>query len=36
MDKSMMKGLVVGAVVVTAGGAIANYAMFGDKAPEYA
>jgi uncharacterized protein YcfJ len=36
MDSSMVKGLIVGAVVVTAGGAIANYTMFGDKAPEYA
>ena len=36
MDSSMIKGLVIGAVVVTAGGAIANYAVFSDKSPEYA
>lgn len=38
MDSSMMKGLVVGAVVATAGGAIASYTMLGDKqkGPEYA
>lgn len=38
MDSSMMKGLLVGAVVATAGGAIASYTMLGDKgkAPEYA
>jgi uncharacterized protein YcfJ len=40
MDKSMITGLVIGAVVATTGGAIASYKMFGDKAaekgPEYA
>jgi uncharacterized protein YcfJ len=40
MDKSMINGLVIGAVVATAGGAIASYTMFADKAadkgPEYA
>jgi len=36
MDSSMIKGLVIGAVVVTAGGAIANYTLLGDKAAEYA
>ena len=36
MDSSMIKGLVLGAVVVTAGGAIANYTVFSDKASEYA
>ena len=38
MDSSMMKGLVVGVVVATAGGAIASYTMLGDKqkGPEYA
>ena len=36
MDSSMIKGLVIGAVVVTAGGAIANYTLLGDKADEYA
>lgn len=36
MDSSMVKGLVIGAVVVTAGGAVANYTMFSDKSAEYA
>ena len=36
MDSSMVKGLVIGAVVVTAGGAVANYTMFSDKSSEYA
>jgi uncharacterized protein YcfJ len=40
MNKSMITGLVIGAVVATAGGAIASYKLFGDKAaekgPEYA
>lgn len=36
MDSSMVKGLMIGAVVVTAGGAIANYTVFSDKSPEYA
>ena len=31
MDSGMIKGLVMGAVVATAGGAIASYTMFGDK-----
>ena len=33
MDKSMMNGLIIGAVVATAGGAIA---MYGGTGPEYA
>ena len=48
MDSSMIKGLVMGAVVATAGGAIASYTMFGnteagkeaeieaEKAPDFA
>jgi uncharacterized protein YcfJ len=36
MDKSMINGLVIGAVVATAGGAIASYTMLRDKPPEYA
>ena len=36
MDKSTIKGLVIGAVVATAGGAIASYTLYGDKAPDYA
>lgn len=40
MNKSMITGLVIGAVVATAGGAIASYKLFGGKAaekgPEYA
>jgi len=34
MDSSMIKGLVMGAVVATAGGAIASYTLFGDKEKE--
>ena len=36
MDKSMLTGLVVGAVVATAGGVIAGLNMLGDKEPAYA
>jgi len=36
MDKSMLTGLVVGAVVATAGGVIAGLNMLGEKQPEYA
>jgi uncharacterized protein YcfJ len=36
MDKSMLTGLVVGAVVATAGGVIAGFNLLGDKEPEYA
>lgn len=36
MDKSTIKGLVIGIVVATAGGAIASYNMLGNKAPDYA
>ncbi len=36
MDSSMLKGLVVGVVVATAGGAIASYTMLKDEAPDYA
>lgn len=36
MDRSMINGLVIGAVVATAGGAIASYTMLRDKPPEYA
>lgn len=36
MDSSTMKGVVVGAVIATAGGAIASYTMLGDKGAEYA
>jgi uncharacterized protein YcfJ len=36
MDKSMLTGLVVGAVVATAGGVIAGLNMLGDKEPDYA
>lgn len=40
MNKSMITGLVIGAVVATAGGAIASYKLFGgkvaEKGPEYA
>jgi uncharacterized protein YcfJ len=36
MDKSMLTGLVVGAVVATAGGVIAGLNMIGDDEPEYA
>jgi len=36
MDKSMLTGLVVGAVVATAGGVIAGINMLGDKEPAYA
>jgi uncharacterized protein YcfJ len=36
MDRSMINGLVIGAVVATAGGAIASYTMLRDKGPEYA
>ncbi len=36
MNKSMLTGLVVGAVVATAGGVIAGLNMIGDDEPEYA
>jgi len=36
MDKSMLTGLVVGAVVATAGGVIAGLNMLGDDEPAYA
>ena len=36
MDKSTIKGLVIGVVIATAGGAIASYTMLGDKAPDHA
>ncbi len=36
MDSSMLKGLVVGVVVATAGGAIASYTMLKDETPDYA
>jgi uncharacterized protein YcfJ len=36
MDSSMMKGLIVGVVVATAGGAIASYTMLSDKDPAFA
>ena len=36
MDSSTMKGIVVGIVVATAGGAIASYTMFSDEGPGYA
>jgi len=36
MNKSMLTGLVVGAVVATAGGVIAGLNMIGDDEPQYA
>jgi len=36
MDKSMVTGLIIGAVVATAGGVIGGLSMFGDKEPAYA
>ena len=36
MDKSMVTGLIIGAVVATAGGVIGGLSMFGDKEPTYA
>ena len=36
MDKSMLTGLVVGAVVATAGGVIAGLNMIGEDEPQYA
>lgn len=36
MNKSMVVGAVLGAVVVTAGGAVATYNMMGDKGPQFA
>jgi uncharacterized protein YcfJ len=36
MDKSMLTGLVVGAVVATAGGVIAGWNMLGNDEPAYA
>jgi uncharacterized protein YcfJ len=36
MNKSMLTGIVVGAVVATAGGVIAGLNMLGDKVPAYA
>jgi uncharacterized protein YcfJ len=36
MNGSMVKGLLIGAVVATAGGAVAGYNMIGGKPPAYA
>ncbi|MCY1534461.1 hypothetical protein D9M68_698340 [compost metagenome] len=36
MNKSMLVGAVLGAVGVTAGGAVATYNLVGNKGPEYA
>lgn len=36
MDNSTIKGIVIGAIVATAGGAIASYTMLGDNAPDFA
>jgi uncharacterized protein YcfJ len=36
MDKSMLTGLVIGAVVATAGGSIAGYNLLSKKEPAYA
>ncbi|PKM05167.1 MAG: hypothetical protein CVV16_01700 [Gammaproteobacteria bacterium HGW-Gammaproteobacteria-6] len=36
MNKSMLSGIVIGAVVATAGGAIAGYNAFADKTPSHA
>lgn len=36
MNKSMLSGIVIGAVVVTAGGAFAGYNAFSDKTPTHA
>jgi uncharacterized protein YcfJ len=36
MNKSMLTGLVVGAVVATAGGVIAGFNILGEAEPEYA
>ena len=36
MNKSMLAGVVVGAVIATAGGVIAGYNLLGDKAPTHA
>lgn len=36
MNKSMLSGIVIGAVVATAGGAIAGYNALSDKAPSHA
>lgn len=36
MNKSMLSGIVIGAVVVTAGGALAGYNAFSDKTPTHA
>ncbi|MEH6566089.1 MAG: glycine zipper 2TM domain-containing protein [Halopseudomonas sp.] len=36
MNKSMLTGVLIGAAVATAGGAIAGYTAFADKAPDRA
>src|SRR5690606_12869108 len=36
MNKSMLSGIVIGAVVATAGGAIAGYNALSDRAPTHA
>ena len=36
MNKSMLSGIIIGAVVATAGGAIAGYTALSDKAPTHA
>lgn len=36
MNKSMLSGIVIGAVVATAGGAIAGYSALSDKTPTHA
>jgi len=36
MDGSLVKGLIVGAVIATAGGAVAGYKMIGGEPPAYA
>jgi len=36
MNKSMLSGIIVGAVVATAGGVIAGLGLLGEKEPEYA
>lgn len=36
MDKSMLTGIGIGAVITTAGGSIAGYNMLADKTPAYA
>ncbi|SDS41433.1 Uncharacterized conserved protein YcfJ, contains glycine zipper 2TM domain [Halopseudomonas litoralis] len=36
MNKSMLSGIIIGAVVATAGGAIAGYSALSDKTPTHA